>query len=262
MRYYKDIIKEIDPEQTHRYHDWSQESVSRFWQIFSSNPLLRQQFYPEVFWSDLLGWAAEVMGSEPLRAADLGCGGGTVVASVNKRFPGAAVTGFDISGGSLSSVPESIRTAPGVSLCVGRLPRLPLAGDTLDLAVCTEVLEHLEPEVFGAAFAEVSRVLKSGGYFLFTLPIGERMNVMVCPHCSTIFTPNQHLNFEISAADIERRLSRNGFRLEARYVPIDRSRPLRWHRALLKDALIRFLPSFSRRIFSRAGVSGFLAVKG
>ncbi|HSS66712.1 MAG TPA: hypothetical protein VLS27_19945, partial [Gammaproteobacteria bacterium] len=104
-------------------------------------------------------------------------------------------------------------------------------------------------------------VLKPGGYFLFTLPIGERMNVMVCPHCSTIFTPNQHLNFEISAADIENRLSGSGFRLKASYVPIDRSRPPQWHRAMLKDAMIRFWPAFARRIFSRAGVSGFLALK-
>ncbi len=261
MKYYKDIIKEIDPEQAHQYHHWSQESVSRFWQIFSANPLLRQQFYPEVFWADLLDWAAEVMSNAPQKAADLGCGGGTVVACLNKRFPRATVTGFDISGESLTSVPESIREAPAVSLCAGRLPNLPLADETLDFAVCTEVLEHLEPEVFEVTFAEVSRILKSGGYFLFTLPLGERMNVMVCPHCSIIFTPNQHLNFEISAADIEKRLSSNGFTLKASHLPIDRSRPPQWHRAILKDALIRFYPALARRIFSRAGVSGFLAIK-
>lgn len=261
MRYYQDIIKESDPERAHRYHHWSQESISRFWQVFSVNPLLRQQFYPEAFWADLLSWSAEIMNGDPQLAADLGCGGGTVVSCLKKRFPEASITGFDLSGESLSSVPESIRNASSVSLCAGRLPDLPLADGSLDLAVCTEVLEHLEPEVFEATFAEVARVLKPGGYFLFTLPIGERMNVMVCPHCSTIFTPNQHLNFEISAADIENRLSGSGFRLKASYVPIDRSRPPQWHRAMLKDAMIRFWPAFARRIFSRAGVSGFLALK-
>lgn len=262
MRYYKDIINESDPRGTHRYHYWSQDSVSRFWQTFSANPLLRQQFYPEIFWADLLDWTAEIMRREPHSAADLGCGGGTVLACLKKRFPDAALTGCDISAESLQSMPESIRGAAGVTLCAGRLPRLPLAGEILDLAVCTEVLEHLEPEVFEDTFAEVSRVLRPGGYFLFTLPIGERMNVMVCPHCGTIFTPNQHLNFEISNADIEKRLSNNGFGLKASYVPIDRSRPPQRHRAILKDALIRFWPSFARRIFSRAGVSGFLAQKG
>ncbi len=261
MKYYKDIIEQSNPEQTHRYHHWSQESVSRFWQIFAANPLLRQQFYPQAFWEDLLDWSAQIMRREPDSAADLGCGGGTVVACLKKRFPDAAITGFDISGESLSSVPDPIRSALKVSLCAGRLPNLPLADQTLDLAVCTEVLEHLEPEVFEATFAEVSRTLKPGGFFLFTLPIGERMNVMVCPHCSTIFTPNQHLNFEISSADIEKRLADSGLSLASSYVPIDRSRPPQWHRAVLKDALIRFWPDFARRIFSRAGVSGFLAKK-
>ena len=262
MRYYKQIIEENDPRPAHRYHSWSQESVSRFWQIFSANPLLRQQFYPQSFWTDLLAWSAEIMTGEPKSVADLGCGGGSVVACIQKCFPGASVTGFDISSESLGSVPQKIRRLSGISLCAGRLPDLPLAQASLDLAVCTEVLEHLEPEVFEATFNEVSRVLKPGGYFLFTLPIGERMNVMVCPHCSTIFTPNQHLNFEISPADIEKRLSRSGLALAASHVPIDRSRPPQWHRAMLKEALIRIWPEFARRIFSRAGVTGFLALKG
>ena len=261
MRYYKDIIRESDPELSHRYHFWSQESVARFWQIFSANPLLKTQFYPEVFWAELLEWAAGIIDREPAQAADLGCGGGTVVACMKKKFPRAAITGFDISRESLLSMDGAIRTAPRVSLCAGRLPHLPIESGSLDLAVCTEVLEHLEPSVFEATFDEVSRVLRTGGCFLFTLPIGERMNVMVCPHCSTIFTPNQHLNFEITAADIDQRLSQSGFKLEARHVPMDRSRPPQWRRAALKELLIRLWPSFARRIFSRAGVSGFLAVK-
>ena len=50
----------------------------------------------------------------------------------------------------------------------GDLRRLPVASDSLDGLVCTEVLEHCEDP--GLAVSEIYRVLKPGGLLLVTSP--------------------------------------------------------------------------------------------
>jgi SAM-dependent methyltransferase len=47
--------------------------------------------------------------------------------------------------------------------------RLTLADRSFDLCTCTEVFEHVPDDALG--FAEIRRVLKPGGHFLFTVPL-------------------------------------------------------------------------------------------
>ena len=54
---------------------------------------------------------------------------------------------------------------------LGTGERLPFEDNFFDLVVAWDVMEHVPDDQ--KAFAEVSRVLKPGGYFLFSLPLGR-----------------------------------------------------------------------------------------
>jgi 2-polyprenyl-6-hydroxyphenyl methylase / 3-demethylubiquinone-9 3-methyltransferase len=92
---------------------------------------------------------------------DAGCGGGLVARGL--AGAGAVVTGLDLSPGCLEvarrAVPDRFRPA------AGRLERLPFAAGSFDAVVAADVLEHVGD--LPAVVAEVARVLRPGGSFLF-----------------------------------------------------------------------------------------------
>jgi SAM-dependent methyltransferase len=92
---------------------------------------------------------------------DLGCGRGGVVELFWRQVKVAA--GLDPDTPSLNE-----HRAPGMPVIRGVGERLPFVDESFDLIVCVWVLEHLrEPK---ATFAEVRRVLRRGGHFVFVTP--------------------------------------------------------------------------------------------
>lgn len=77
----------------------------------------------------------------------------------------------------------------GIEANVGCIEALPYKDGTFDVVICSEILEHLSSEQLQKGLKEVSRVLKSGGYFLGTVPNNENLddNVVICPDCGKIF---------------------------------------------------------------------------
>lgn len=63
---------------------------------------------------------------------------------------------------------ESLHDKSGVD-AFGTAYAIPLESDSYDTALCTDVLEHLEEP--SLAVSEVWRVLKSGGYAIYTVPL-------------------------------------------------------------------------------------------
>jgi SAM-dependent methyltransferase len=53
----------------------------------------------------------------------------------------------------------------------------------------SEVLEHLDEEVFQAALTEVRRVLRPGSRFIGTVPAREKLedSLVICSHCGSRF---------------------------------------------------------------------------
>jgi SAM-dependent methyltransferase len=72
---------------------------------------------------------------------DLGCGEGVVAREIGRVLPGVRYTGIDVSG-------EALRTArelnPGFEFREWDILSGPPEGAVADLALCVEVLEHLE----------------------------------------------------------------------------------------------------------------------
>ena len=100
-----------------------------------------------------------------LRVLDLGCGGGLTTAWLAQR--GATTVGVDLSRASLRVASRQTRGYghPEPVFACGRAEALPFADASFDVVWCTDVLEHL-PEL-PAALAQIARVLKPGGLFLY-----------------------------------------------------------------------------------------------
>jgi SAM-dependent methyltransferase len=103
--------------------------------------------------------ALEHMG-EPKRILEIGTGTGSGAAVLKARFPGAQITGVDLS-------PEMVRIAQtkvdGVTFEPADASRLPFPDDSFDLVAQNNVPVY---------FSEIARVLAPGGRVLITSTLG------------------------------------------------------------------------------------------
>jgi len=93
--------------------------------------------------------------AERARFLDIGCGSGIGLEWAQRRLPGATRLGIDISPHALSHC-QALRA----ELQLGRAEVLPYEDRSIDLALCIDVLQHLENEE--PALREAARVLKPG----------------------------------------------------------------------------------------------------
>lgn len=94
------------------------------------------------------------------RCLEIGCGNYPRIPLENSYF-------LDISESAVNSL-----KAEGLNAYLGTAEALPFEDNFFDLAVAWDVMEHVPDDQ--KAFAEVSRVLKPGGYFLFSIPLGKK----------------------------------------------------------------------------------------
>ena len=138
-------------------------------------------------------------------AADIGCGGGHYL--LDLLVPIAQrITGIDIFPENLRIAGQRIRQrglADRVRIVNAGAEAVPLEDESVDLVLCTEVLEHL-PDA-GQAVREIRRVLRSGGRTILSIPIPPD------PY------PNpEHLHDSFVPADLEALLVANGFSIVER----------------------------------------------
>lgn len=125
-----------------------------------TNPNPVQQWLIRRFLDTVAALARE---ANPRTVLDVGCAEGFVSAHLARRFPGLTTFGVDLDVAALArgrTLHPHLRTATGNALA------LPFARASVDLVVCTEVLEHIPaPE---RALAELARVTR--GYLLLSVP--------------------------------------------------------------------------------------------
>jgi SAM-dependent methyltransferase len=135
--------------------------------------LERQNAWREVYAAAHPGWrpaterfAAHVRaGLGPAaRLLDLGCGRGGLVEQLD--FPAARIVGIDPDFDSLRQ--HRLPRLPRAAALSGRLP---LAAATFDVVAASWLLEHLPDPA--TTFAEIGRVLRPGGVFIFITPNGR-----------------------------------------------------------------------------------------
>lgn len=109
---------------------------------------------------DLLAWL-EGRSDRRVRVADIGCGTGKQLAANRQRFPDVPMVGVDRSYNMLRIASGR---APSVTWVQGDGQALPLASASLDYVTNQYSYAHI-PDT-RAFFAEVFRVLRSGGQFM------------------------------------------------------------------------------------------------
>jgi SAM-dependent methyltransferase len=131
------------------------ESLGFFGRVHAEWDALRAELYGEAF----LEPALAALASPDITALDLGCGTGANLARLAPWVRRAI--GVDREPAMLRAAAERLAHLPHVTLLEGPLESLPLDDATVDLALCTLVLHHVDDPA--QALAEARRVLRPGG---------------------------------------------------------------------------------------------------
>ncbi|WP_431931669.1 class I SAM-dependent DNA methyltransferase [Nonomuraea jabiensis] len=116
----------------------------------------------------LAAFAEHVRAPEGGEVADLGCGPGRVTAHL--RSLGVNAFGIDLSP---KMIAVARRTYPDLRFEEGSMTALDLADGAVGGAVAWYSTVHTPPEVLPTVFAEIHRVLASGGHFLIAFKVGD-----------------------------------------------------------------------------------------
>ena len=116
------------------------------------------------------------------RVLNIGIGSG----GVEKRMLAA---GWSVASLDPDSAAVARMRSLGVDAKVGLAQNIPLDSDSFDVAVVSEVLEHIPDAQRQRALGEFARILKPGGFLLVTVPNKEDLagSETVCPACGNVF---------------------------------------------------------------------------
>jgi ubiquinone/menaquinone biosynthesis C-methylase UbiE len=100
------------------------------------------------------------------RVLDLGCGTGTLVVLLKRKYPAAEIVGVDPDPKALQRAQKKVRRAGvAVQLDEGFADELPYEAGTFDRVLSSFMLHHLEEHEREKTLREVLRVLKPVGTF-------------------------------------------------------------------------------------------------
>jgi SAM-dependent methyltransferase len=116
---------------------------------------------------------------------DAGCGNGLVSKVVSRNF--------DVTGLELSEIGAKKMVASGLKCLQGSIADMPFENKSFDMVLVSEVIEHLDEELFLKALHEITRVTRD--YILITVPNNENLRFFrrECPQCKSISVPWSHL---------------------------------------------------------------------
>ena len=104
---------------------------------------------------------------------DVGCGEGRHIFGIMQQNPLMQCIGLDMDKNSLKKAEEGYAyfktlSQAGADFLIGSAYSIPLPNNSVDIVICSEVLEHLHE--YNDAINEIHRVLKPGGKFYASVP--------------------------------------------------------------------------------------------
>lgn len=102
-----------------------------------------------------------------LKLLDVACGTGRFISQIRQAFPCLPITGIDLSAAYIREAERYLADWRSIELLVGNAEKLPAAENSYDVVSCIYLFHELPPEVRRTVAAELARVLKPGGLFVF-----------------------------------------------------------------------------------------------
>lgn len=195
---------------------WTEEKVKRIWDYYAKNPSYQNQYFSFHSGKFILKHVKRYLPLKKMDSIlDFGCGTGYLMEHLLK-LAGGQCFGLDLSEEAVRQVNQRFSSHPGFgkAVWVERLPS-PFAGNSMDLVISVEVVEHLDDEQLSEMLKEIYRILKPEGYLVITTPNKEDLeaNKAICPECGCIFHRWQHVK-TWSSQDLESWLIRHNFKPE------------------------------------------------
>lgn len=116
---------------------------------------------------------------------DLGFGDGFLLRELSKR--GYQVSGIDFVEQNIEITKQS--TGFGENLKFGSVTAIPFPDKNFDLAIATEMFEHLTEDDLEKGLREIHRILRKNSYLIVTVPYHEDLSKKraCCPQCGCQF---------------------------------------------------------------------------
>ena len=107
---------------------------------------------------------------------DLACGTGRFLAQVMRSYPKLKAVGLDMSPNYVEHARGLLERWPHVELAQGAGENMPFEDASFDAITSIYLFHELPPKIRPLVFAEIARVLKPGGHFIFadSLQFGDR----------------------------------------------------------------------------------------
>jgi len=102
-----------------------------------------------------------------LKLLDAACGSGRFLHQLAQAFPAMQMTGIDLSLAYLQEAARFLRSRRSVSFEQANAETLPFENGSFDIVTCVYLYHELPNEVRRRVTAEIARVLKPGGLFVF-----------------------------------------------------------------------------------------------
>jgi ubiquinone/menaquinone biosynthesis C-methylase UbiE len=111
-----------------------------------------------------------------LTLLDVGCGTGRFLRQARLAFPALNLKGLDLSRAYLDEAARQLKGLRQAELIEAAAEKMPLADASIDIAVAMFLYHELPGDVRRQVTAEIARVLKPGGLFVFldSLQMGDR----------------------------------------------------------------------------------------
>ena len=146
----------------------------------------------------------------PLTMLDMGCGTGRETIALKLHYSKAIITGLDLSEGMLAYARSHYLLEKGIWI-QGDIERMPFADNTFDLVFSSLAIQWCES--LGNVLVEAYRVLKPGGWFLFSTLAEGSLDELRQAWLSV--DNQQHVNSYLSFKRQESYISQSEFRVNS-----------------------------------------------
>jgi SAM-dependent methyltransferase len=126
----------------------------------------------EAAWAAIEQWAPA-----PGRILEIGCGFGHTSWRMARRWPGAQVTGFDISPRSIEYAAKVFARA-NLTFVAGRVDEIDRGSRGFDLIVLVDVYEHIAASARADFNAALGRLVSSNGGLILTFPTPAHLGLI------------------------------------------------------------------------------------